>query len=365
MKKVMVIVPTLGTGGGEKMAIDIAAHVDRSLIDITIVSLYPYEETILSQYTERVGLKVIYLHKKLGWDIRIIGELKRIIKEIKPDVIHTHLYVVPYVLLAAKRKTVKYHTVHNVADKEAEGLLRQIMRVAYRFGGFTPVAISQYCAKTFEEVYGRSVETIPTIINGVDINKFKPDRTKHSMIKLINIGRFYPQKNQKMLIKAFSEIHKQCPNTLLEIVGDGYLRSELEAEVRSCGLEDAVIMEGESNSIPKKLNDSDIYVMSSDFEGLPVSVLEAMATGLPIVSTKAGGTVDIVKDSINGLLVPIGDVDALVNAILRLVTNPEERKAMGEESRIMAKSFSIEECARKYQELYLRGNEGYLDEGRN
>lgn len=354
MKKVMMVIPSLSVGGAEKMAIDIAAHVDRSLIDVTVVSLYPYRETVLSEYAKKAGLNVIYLNKKSGSILSVVRELKQTIKKIKPDVIHTHLYVAPYVLLAAGRKILKYHTVHNVAEKEATGFLRLMMKWAYKFGGFTPVAISPYCADTFGAVYKRPSNTIPTVINGIDISRFRQVRTEHTIVKLINVGRFNPQKNQKLLIKVFAEIHRQCPNTVLEIVGDGYLRSELEDAVRANKLENVVIMQGESDLISEKLGGSDIFVLSSDYEGLPVSVLEAMASGLPIVTTKAGGVVDIVKDGVNGMIVPVGDIDALTRAVVTLVNDKEKRKSMGEASKKIAEAFSIEECAKKYQELYLR-----------
>jgi glycosyltransferase involved in cell wall biosynthesis len=353
--KVLQIVPSLRTGGGERIAVDIAAHIDRELVDMTVLSMYPEEQTILSEYAREKNVRVLYLAKKPGFDPKAISRLRRIIKELDPDVIHTHLKVVPYVILASSRKTVKYHTVHNIAQKEAAGIYRRIMKFAYGHCCFTPVCISDYCAETFREVYVNYRGKLPCIMNGIDVSRFAPLPSAHEGFRFISVGRFFPQKNQKVLISAFEKVYKAHPECVLEIVGDGSLRSELEELVSRLGLKNSVIMDGESDRIVEKLNSSDAFALSSDHEGLPVSVLEAMACALPIATTAAGGVVDIVKDGENGFVVPVGDEEALANAMIRLVEDGELRNKMGKRSREMAEKLSIEECARAYQELYISG----------
>ncbi len=351
MKKIMMIVPAVSVGGGEKVAITIAKYIDRTRFEVLLVSLYPAQETIYAQEIEQEKINMRYLHKHGGFDFGVIRELKKVIREFRPDVIHTHLYVVPYVLLAAPRKIKKYHTVHNMADKEAEGLLRIFMRVAYKMGNFVPVTISPYCRKSFEDLY-RYKKEIPCIYNGIDTDKFRPLPEAHEGVRLVCVGRFEPQKNQKLLLRAFAEVHKQCPEAILELVGDGYLRSELEALVAELGLGDCVIMEGVSADVAGRLNRADVFVLSSDFEGLPVSVLEAMACGLPVVSTDAGGTRDIVINEENGLIVPVGDQAALQDAMLRLCRDPALRRTMGEKSREYALLRSVDRFVVQYEELY-------------
>ena len=351
MIKVMVVVPAIGTGGGEKVAITIAKYIDRKRFELLMVSLYPHQKTIYEKEIEEGNINLKYLNKHGGFDFGVIKELKRVISEFQPDVIHTHLYVVPYVLLAAPRKIPKYHTVHNIAEKEAEGLLRVFMRIAYSVGNFIPVTISPFCRQTFIELY-RYKKKIPCIPNGIDVDKFKPSPMEHSVFKFICVARFEPQKNHQLLIQAFSEIHQAYPDTVLDLVGDGYLRPEIEDLVSTLSLKDAVIMNGISDDIVGKNNSADVFVLASDFEGLPVSVLEAMACGLPIISTDAGGTRDIVVSEENGIVVPVGDLTALKAAMLRLRTNSGLRKTMGAKSRKYAMNNSVTHFVSQYERLY-------------
>lgn len=351
MIKIMMVVPAIGTGGGEKVAITIARHINHDRYKMLMVSLYPQQKTIYEQDIVEGNINLKYLNKHGGFDFSVIKELKKAIIEFKPDIIHTHLYVVPYVLLAAPRKIKKYHTVHNIAEKEAEGLLRVFMRIAYAIGNFIPVTISPFCKQTFIDLYNYKKE-IPCIMNGIDVEKFKPMPIEHDMFKYICVARFEPQKNHALLINAFAEVHKKYPDTVLELVGDGYLRPEIEKLVAELTLDDAVIMDGVSSDIVRKNNSSDCFVLASDFEGLPVSVLEAMACGLPIISTDAGGTHDIVISEKNGLIVPVGDKDQLVEAMLCLRENEELRKMMGKRSREYALLNSVSHFVTQYEQLY-------------
>ena len=158
------------------------------------------------------------------------------------------------------------------------------------------------------------------------------------------------------MLNAFKKVHECVRDTELEIVGDGYLRNELEEEIRKLQLSNAVIMNGETDRVDLKLNEADIYVMSSDYEGLPVSVLEAMACGLPIVTTAAGGTIDIVSDGINGIVVDIGECEQLAQAMITVAKDQQLRMQMGKNSRLIAEKFSIENCSMEYQTLYMSNN---------
>ena len=358
MRKVMVIVPALSTGGGERMALSIIENINAQDMQIRLVSLYPDTDSIFSREAKEKGIDIVYLNKKNGMDFAVVKELRREIRSFHPDVIHTHLYVVPYVMLAAKRKTVKYHTVHNIADKEATGLLRKLQTFAFHHCNFRPVAISPFCAKTITDVYGIPTDEIPCILNGMDTDRFFPAPVTHEGIRLVSVGRFEEQKNQKLLLTAFHKVVETLPeeDILLDIVGEGYLRPELEAQADSLGIRDKVLMEGISRDVPGRLNMADIYVQSSDFEGLPVSVCEALACGLPVVATKAGGTVDIVKDGETGILTEIGDADALAAAIIRLVKDGEEREKMAMSAAEFGKTLSIQTTAAKYEELYRKND---------
>lgn len=354
MKKVMVVIPALGSGGGERLAVSLISKMDPKKIRTKLIVLFPFEDTENARFVKEKKIDVVYLDKHRGVDFSIIRKLRKEINIFNPDVIQTHLYVVSYVLLAAPRKIKKYHTVHNVAEKEAFGIRRIINRIAFSFGNFVPVAISPHCAKTIEKLYGLRQDKIPCIMNGVDINKYVPEPVQHDGVIFINVGRLQKQKNQALLIKAFAIVHEKEPRAKLVIVGEGELRKELENQINECGLEQCVSLLGQCDDMNKRLNGADVFVQSSDYEGLPISGLEAMACALPIVSTRAGGTVDIVKNNENGYLVAIGDADGLAQKMIILTQDEELRKKMGRVSREIVEELDIGKCAKKYQELYLQ-----------
>ena len=354
MKKVMVVIPALGSGGGERLAVSLIANMNREKIHTKLIVLYPYENTENARFAKEQGIETVYLNKHQGVDFSVVNKLKKEIHKFKPDIIQTHLYVVAYVLLAAPLKVKKYHTVHNIAEKEAFGFRRMINRIAFKFGNFTPIAISPYCAKTIERLYGIRLENIPCIMNGVDTDKYSIAPIQHEGTVFINVGRLQMQKNQALLIRAFAQVKEKEKNTKLIIVGEGELRRELEEIIEKYDLKNYVSMLGQCNNVQERLNASDVFVQSSDYEGLPISGLEAMACGLPIISTKAGGTVDIVKNGINGFLVDVGDEDELAQKMIFLAQNKNIREKMGEESRRIVEMFDIEKCTQKYQALYLK-----------
>lgn len=353
MKKVMVVIPALGSGGGERFAVTLISKMNPEIIQTRLVVLYPHDNTENSRFAAEHGIDTVYLNKHRGIDFSIIRKLKKEIDEFAPDVIQTHLYVVSYVLLAAPLKMKKYHTVHNVAEKEAFGFRRIINRIAFKLGNFIPVAISPYCAKTIENLYRIPSKNIPCIMNGVDTSIYKVSPIMHSGTVFINVGRLQLQKNHALLIRAFAKVAEKEPNAKLVIVGEGELRKELEKLIEQYGIEQRISMPGLCNDVRERLNAADVFVQSSDYEGLPISGLEAMACGLPLVSTRAGGTVDIIDNNRNGFLVDVGDADGLAQKMIFLASNREIREKMGLESRKMVERLDIDECAQKYQELYL------------
>jgi glycosyltransferase involved in cell wall biosynthesis len=355
-KKVLIVLPALGTGGGEKLALDVAMNIDKSMFDVAVMSLLPKRGMLFEKIAEEKDIKIFYLNKRLGVDISIMLQAFRIIKQFKPDIINTHLRVVPYILPAAVlcRVKKKFHTVHSVANKEASGLLKVLMKFAYKICGFIPVAICDYVKQTICSEYGIIEEKVPCIYNGVDTKNFY--NISHNMnkeIKLITTGRMEKVKNHKLMIDAFVQVCKEHDNVTLTILGDGELRNDINEKIIQHGLQDRVILKGIVKDIAGELNKADIYIMSSDYEGLPLSVLEAMACGLPVVTTKAGGVIDIVKNNKNGLLVEVGNEKQLVDAMNKLIVRPKLRKKMGEVSLEYSRKYDISECTRNYERLYV------------
>jgi glycosyltransferase involved in cell wall biosynthesis len=252
---------------------------------------------------------------------------------------------------------VRIFTFHNVAGLTAGGLKKRLYEFAFKILNFTPVAICDFVKKTISEEYHLKPARIPCIYNGVDTGAFYPATRPQEQrpVEFINTGILYHLKNHKLLIDAFAKAEMKHPFIRLTILGDGILRGELEQQIAAYGLEKKVSILGITDDVAGFLNQADVYVMSSDLEGLPLSVLEAMACGLPVITTEAGGVVDIVATGENGIITPVGDVDALSEAMAILIENDGLRKAFGEASRKRALEFDIRNCVEQYQKLYLYG----------
>jgi len=356
-RKVLVVLPELETGGGQRLALSIAQRMSPQDLQVRILILYPRCNNLLEKTADELGLDVQYLHKKQGVSPECMIEIYRAIRQFKPDVIHAHLRVMPYLLLpmCLSKVPLRYYTVHNLAEKDASGIKRCILRFAFRRCHVQPVAISALCRKSIAEVYDIPEESIPCIYNGIDCKRFsRPlEYETQAPFRFAATGRLSEQKNYPLMLQSFAEIKYRFPDSELIIMGDGELGEGLKQQCRELKISDAVTFTGNIPDVENYLRSAQSYLMSSDYEGLPLTVLEAMAAGLPIISTKAGGVVDVVEHEKNGLLVDCGDQEGLIHAMEHLIQSPELCKQFSECSVALAQKYSIAACAEQYKELYL------------
>lgn len=360
--RVFHVLPNFGPGGAERLVVALMEATDRTRFEVAAVSLYPESGTILEREIQEKGLKVYFLNKHRGLDLRMIPQLCHLFRNLHPEVVHTHLYVLRYTLLPMLlcHVPVRVHTVHNVAQKEVDLFGKIVHHIAFRIGGVLPVSISQEVARTIRAVYGQDIRT-PVIYNGIPTARYSSFKAmKDGVIEgkdliLLHIGRFAPQKNHHLLIEAFAMAVKEYPAMRLWLVGDGPLRPMVEKLVEEKRLEKKIVFFGIRDDVPELLAKADVFVLSSDWEGVPLTILEAMAAGRPVVATAVGGLPELIEDGVTGFLVPPRDPDALAQAILRLAKDRTLRLRMGKEARKQAvERFDIAQTARAYEELYLR-----------
>lgn len=359
--RVLHIIPNFGPGGAERLLVNLLEAFDRERFEVATVSLYPESGTILEKEIREKGFKVFYLNKRQGLDLRMIPQLYHLFCVFRPDVVHTHRYVLRYTLLPAilARIPVRVHTVHNIAPKEVDLPGKLVHQIAFRWGGVLPVSISREVANTIREMYGRKVNT-PVIYNGIPTKEFAAntgrdnDKRKKDLI-LLHVGRFAPQKNHHLLIEAFASAVKEYPGMQLWLVGDGPMRAEVEGLVKEKGLEKKVLFFGVTSNVVDFMISSDIFVLSSDWEGFGLVLVEAMATAKPVVATAVDAVPELINDGITGILVPPRNPETLANAVLCLAKDPELRQKMGKAAQERAVAmFDISRTAREYEALYLK-----------
>lgn len=153
----------------------------------------------------------------------------------------------------------------------------------------------------------------------------------HDSNRIVSVGRLDPQKNQKMLIDAFSAFHQKHPDYVLDIYGEGALKPELQAQIEGLGLQESVFLRGYASDIHERLTDARMFVLSSDYEGMSNALMEALAIGVPVVTTDhpIGGARMLIENGVNGLMTPVGDSAALSHAMDRLISQPEFAEALG------------------------------------
>lgn len=355
--KLFLLIPSLGMGGAENITVNIARFIDREKYKVKIIVLSG-ENSSTDKYRsmlEENRIEIIFLNKKSGFDSAILKKLYVLFRQERPDIIHTHLYACVYSLIPAFLCGIKkkFHTVHNMADKELPQIHQKVMKVAYKFGGVVPIAINESVQKSIMSCYSLAEGKVPIVKNGVDISKFyRIEKKNYDVIQLINVGRFFEQKNHALLIACFEILVREFPNLNLTLIGEGELKNEIQEKVQEKGLKKNVHFTGNVSNVEDYLANADIYVMSSDYEGLPLSVIEGMAAGLAIVSTRAGGVVDLVQNGKNGFLTNVGDKDQLVHAVSVLLKDKTLLKQMQEASIKLASEYSVENMVKEYQKLY-------------
>ena len=366
MKKIKVlhVVPSLAPGGAERMAVHIVRGLKGQRFEVAVVSVSGRLGSDLERLLAESGVEVWYLGKKLGFDCRTYYRIHRVLREYRPDIIHTHLHVLRYALpsmLWFKRTSMSLHTVNNVVECEVEPRARWIQRYAFHHG-VLPVAVAEEVATGVERLYG--IQRCPVIWNCVPVNLYAFPQTPRGRwraregfraddVLFVCVARLAPQKNHALLLKAFAQGPASDPKAHLVLVGEGALRGQLEEQAQNLGLAGQIHFLGLRTDISDVLGAMDVFVLSSDYEGTPLSVVEAMASGLPIVSTASGGVPELFDGGKEGFIVQPGDDSGLSDAMALLLRDREARQSFGvAAARRARENFDVSVMVRAYEEVY-------------
>jgi glycosyltransferase involved in cell wall biosynthesis len=334
--------------------------------DVTVVSLGPATGSWIERDLADQRVTVRFLDKRPGLDVRVVPRLARVLRAARPDVVHTHLHVLKY--LTPTRPLWRgpiVHTLHNVASREAERSDLALQRVLFR-SGVAAVAIGDEVARSVVEVYGRPARA--TIPNGIPVAAMVAAPDARAAVRaelhapdgapvIVAVGRLDAQKNHALLVEAMADPRLRALGARLWIAGDGPARGALRTQAALLGVEDQVTLLGVRGDVPRLLAAADAFVLSSDWEGNPLVVMEAMAAGLPVVATAVGCVPELVTPEC-GRLVRAGDAAGLAAALREVLADPAARARMGQASGARARSrFDLPVMASAYLDLFgaLRG----------
>lgn len=349
--RIMQIIPTLDMGGAENMLCNLAIELKDFSHDLIVVTYYSTEGIIADKIKEH-NIPIISINKKQGFDFNALGNLKRIINSFKPDIIHTHLHVLPYVwLVSGKIKIV--HTLHSIASKEQSGVGKRICGFIYKYSTkCIPVSISNLVKDSLINELG-TIKNSPVIDNGVMVENIKV-KTCYSFaerIHIYHVGRLTTIKNHILMINTAKELIKKYPNIVFHFWGGGEEKTNLERIVIENHLEKSIKFEGVCNCLNEKLLNADIFILPSQYEGMPLSLIEAMAAGLPCIASNVGGIPDVIDNNENGLLIAPAS-EQLYDGIISLLEDPILRERLGKNGIKKSKMFSSKIMAQKYIDLY-------------
>jgi len=348
-------------GGAASMIVNLCNRLDPARFRVSIVSLTPNGGFEHELDGERVALHRVL--KRRGKDLGLSLRLARLLWQLRPDVVHTHASNTLLEGRLAGRAAGARCFVHNEhGTVELRPQHRWLQRQFWQRADQV-VAVSEILRERMARGIGFDPRRIRVIHNGVDVERFRPDPDLRIAIRrelsaaegdfvIGAVGRHHPVKGHRHLIEAF---HHLPDHLRLWLVGDGELRRDLEGLARSLGLESRVRFLGHRNDVHAMLAALDVLCQPSLSEGMSVTVLEAMASGLPIVATAVGGNVELVSHGESGLLVPAQDPAALAGALLRLATCRDEAKRLGQDARRRAQeSYSVTTMVSAYEQLYER-----------
>lgn len=279
-----------------------------------------------------------------------ISKIKNYCKKEKIEVVISFLTEINvYAILAGigqKWKTVISER-NNPYVEPRDQRVRMLRKVFYRFAdGYV------FQTEDAKKYFSKSIQLRSTIIlNPVsdDIPKFVPkDRTK----RIIAVGRLTEQKNYSMAIQAFARIAEDFPEYVLEIYGDGEKKDEILGMIEEMNLTDRVILKGHQTKLFEKIQDASLYIMTSNYEGMSNALIEAMALGLPVISTDhpIGGAKMLIKNGVNGFLVPTNDAYELAEMMKKVLGDKELEEKLSEEARKIRYSLDIKNISNEWTE---------------
>ncbi len=333
--KILFYINAIHEGGAERVVVNLASQFVDYGDDIVLVT--SFQDTWEYQYSSKV--KRYNLEKngtrgsKFKRNVFRVKELRRILKLENPDCVVSFMaepnYRAIIASLGLKIKTII--SVRNDPNREYSGVIGHFL------GKFLLPMANGCVFQTIEaqQWFPKRLQDKSEIIyNAVRKDFFEIDRQCIENT-VVTCGRLVEQKNHKLLIEAFTSVLERYPQAKLFIYGEGKLKDELDNEIRNRKIEDNVSLCGISNRIPEVLSKAEIFVLSSDYEGMPNALMEAMAAGVACVSTDCpcGGPKSLISDKVNGRLVPVGNSKALSDVIIELLGNKDITKRMGENAR--------------------------------
>lgn len=360
--KILEVITSLSSGGAERFVVDLCNQMAADGHEVILLTMKDFKLGSNGFYLEDLSNNVKCINMGLGkFNYKTFFQLNKAICRIDCDIVHFHLDpaffgLLSYISLRGKKFVV---TSHNQAEREKTERIRLVVKqICYRFGLFDYVAISHQNADSIKHVYGKSPKRIiyngrasmPVSINlgkvKAEVERFKP-KAETSVFTIV--ARCNPQKNIPRLVRCFNRLEQNGYEFCLLVIGNGYDSDNFQnIRKRTC---DRIHFLGERHNIADYLTVSDFFTLSSDFEGMPITLIEALACGCIPVGTPVSGFNDVITNGKNGFVAKEISDEAYYNVLVEAMENKNTiNKAKLKQ--LYDSKFSIKACAEQYEELF-------------
>ncbi len=343
MWSIVHVLSSYGVGGQERVALDLAIGQRARGHRVAVISLAPPPDGAMADEFREHGIAVDRVPKRGGIDVTLVPRLALALRRHRADIVHTH-NPLPLIYGAPAARLVGAGAIHTKHGKNPGGR----------------GAVSATTEAQAREQHDAPPSRLHVIPNGIRLDRYAPDAEARAAARVElglgdawvvgTVGRLDANKNQALLVRAMRPLLSS--DVRLVIVGDGAARAEVDAEIANLREPRWVVMTGRRMDVPKLVHAFDVFALSSATEGLPLVVPEAMAAGLPIVTTAVGGLPSVVDEGHTGLLVPV-DETALAAALARLHRDRDLARTLGRNARDVALArYSAERMVDAYLALY-------------
>lgn len=357
MKRIAFVITDLSYGGAQTMLVQLLKNLDKDEYTTKVYVRERKLDTSIEHEIEELGIEIRYLQindnnfsgSKILHKLRAFKEFRKTLNEFKPDIVHAHLESFYSILYCVFEKCKYIFTIHSFPDRIMTKQFVFLLNILKRMKKLVLIGCAKCVSVKSIEILGDSfAKCTNTVYNPIDYAAFDIKKSRNGNV-FLHVGRMNPIKNQSLLIEAFSEFATKFPNSYLLMVGDGELRKELENQVSVLNMKNNIIFLGNRPDMGNIMSKSDCFILTSKSECCPMSILEAMASELPVISTDVGGISEIAGES----AIFIEDKVQLVAALEKMYLDDEYRLQMGSCARKLSKKFDSKNITSEYENIYV------------
>lgn len=349
--KVCFAIPDMSLGGSSTVVHDLIANWPNKNDDLFLVLFFEKIDDRYKDLLEIEKCKITVLKKHRTIDFPFLSRLKKVMKEISPDIISSHLTCAFYLKLIGQTKRSKiFHTIHAEPSCDMPKIYRSFLKRDIQKDRVSLIGVCEYISRKAELLYNKKCLTIN---NAVDVVANVPRRDEKK-VNFLFVGRFCDVKNIDSIIDSFNFVSAKKNDFVFRICGYGDPETELDIKQRieSNKFSDSIVMEGKTNDVEKFYRQSDVLILVSKREGLPITVLEALSHGLAFVVNAVGGIPEYVTDGYNGFYSRDTSAESIAETIQKILSKKEDLPVFQSNSLLVAKAINVKKMAAEYWNLF-------------